>query len=259
MQTDQLVRQSPTGVNIPRYERIASAALGGAAIALGVRTRGLWGWLLAAGGAALTARGVAGRSYAWRVLATDGGVTAQRAITIRAPRMELYRFWRRLDNLPRFMDHVRSVTMEGEDRSRWVVEEGPMTLTWTTEITDDVEGRRIAWRSLPGSEVRNEGSVEFRDAPGDRGTEVHVEIRYQPPGGAVVAAPLRALLKRFTAHQFNVELARFRQLVEAGEIATGARRPDALEDEERKPFGSFVAPPPSLAGTPAPLAGEGRV
>lgn len=246
MQENLSIRQRASGVNIPTGERVASVALGTAAVAFGLRQRAALRWLLVATGATLVARGALGTSPIYRRAATDGGVLVRRAITVRASREALYAFWRRLDNLPRFMEHVKSVTSESDLRSHWVVEEGPLTLTWTTDIVTDIEGRRIAWTSLPGSQVMNEGTVEFRDAPGLRGTEVHVTIRYEPIAGAPLAAPLRALLQRFTAHQLDVELTRFRQLMELGEITTAASRTDQLTEVERN------ANPAQLPGVTLP-------
>lgn len=170
---------------------------------------------------ALAASGVA--LAAWSLSRTPArGVLARRGVTILAPRHVVYATWRRLDNLPRFLEHVTEVTELHDERSSWTVKEGPWTLSWEARITDDVAGHRIAWESLPGADVDNAGSVELYDAPGDRGTEVIVTIHYRPPGGGLVGAPLRGLLRRFTGHQLDVELRRLRQLLETGELAVGA-------------------------------------
>src|SRR5205814_1373180 len=83
----------------------------------------------------------------------------------------------------------------------------PVTLRWTAELTDDVAARRLAWRSKPGGPISQQGEIDLVDAPGGRGTEVHVMIRYQPPLGAIVVGPLRALLRRYTGVQLGTELA----------------------------------------------------
>ena len=44
-----------------------------------------------------------------------------RSITVMCPREAAYRFWRDLENLPRFMQHLQSVTRAGNGLSHWVV------------------------------------------------------------------------------------------------------------------------------------------
>jgi uncharacterized membrane protein len=256
MFTGQDHRSRQVGVNIPPYERALTVALGSAALAFGVRAlieerRSPLGWILAAVGAPLIARGVSGRSVVYRQLTDRKGVEARRSVTVLRPRSEVYRLWRRLENLPRFMNHVTDVTSEDNRVSHWVVDEGPMTLEWLAEIVEDVPDRRIAWRSIPGGDVDNEGTVEFRDAPGDRGTEVHVWIRYNPPGGLIVKSALGGLLRRFTSLQLDAELTRLRQLLETGELATGASNRDDRNEVERK-----VAP---IQGTPVHALGNAQV
>jgi uncharacterized membrane protein len=184
---------------------------------------------LAAGGIALAAWDLSRRPVR--------GVLARRGITIRARRHDVYATWRRLGNLPRFLEHVTEVTEQHDERSMWAIKEGPLTLSWEAQITDDVPDHRIAWESLPGADVDNAGAVELYDAPGGRGTEVIVTIHYRPPGGALVGAPLRGLLRRFTRHQLDVELRRLRQLLETGELAVGAPSRQFLPAHDARALG----------------------
>lgn len=90
-----------------------------------------------------------------------------------------------------------------------------------------VEERWNNLESMPKS-LRNLGStqageasysvVHFRRAPGARGTEIHVELEYQPTGGAVGAAVAR-LFGQDPASQIREDLRRFKQILETGEIA----------------------------------------
>ena len=63
-------------------------------------------------------------------------------------RSEVYDFWRRLDNLPEFMAHLEEVRPDGNGRSHWRAS-APFgrTVEWDAEITEDVPGQLIAWRS----------------------------------------------------------------------------------------------------------------
>ena len=144
---------------------------------------------------------------------------ARTAITINAPADDLYRRWRDFEQLPTFMDHLKSVTTTGEGRSHWVAKAPAGTsVEWDAEIVEDVPDRRIAWRSLAGATVENSGSVRFEPAPGDQGTEVYVEIDYRPRGGAL-GTVVAKLFGEEPNRQIGDDLRRFKQIVETGEIA----------------------------------------
>lgn len=146
----------------------------------------------------------------------DGAVHG--AVTIGADRRAVYDYWRRLENLPRFMKHLERVEEYDGSRSHWVARAPLGThVEWDAEITDDVPGERIAWTSTEGSEIWNSGEVTFERAPGDRGTEVHVRLEYAPPGGAVGAAVAR-LLGEEPKNQIKGDLRRLKQVIETGNV-----------------------------------------
>ena len=97
--------------------------------------------------------------------------------------MEVYNFWRKLDNLPLFMNHLESVDLLDNERSHWVLKlpTGVAKVSWDAEIVHDIPGEMIGWSSLPGSMIDNAGKVRFRDTFNDQGTLVDVVISYQPP------------------------------------------------------------------------------
>jgi uncharacterized membrane protein len=64
----------------------------------------------------------------------------------------------------------------------------------------------------------NHGTVQFRRAPGARGTEVRVRIEYLPPAGSV-GHILGRIFGRNPEQQLQEDLRRFKQLIETGEIA----------------------------------------
>src|SRR5690349_1073279 len=95
----------------------------------------------------------------------------EQCITIDASPEELYQFWRNFENLPRFMEHLKSVQCADETHSHWVVKApAGKDVEWDAEIINDEPGRLIAWQSLPGAEVVNAGTVRFEPAPDGRGT-----------------------------------------------------------------------------------------
>jgi uncharacterized membrane protein len=148
------------------------------------------------------------------------GIRVDTAVTIQKPREELFSFWRNLENLPRFMRHLHSVTRIDDSRSHWIAEgPGGKMLEWDAEIINEHLNERIGWRSLPGSDLDTAGSVHFKAAPGDRGTEVHVELQYIPPAGALGAAYAR-LMGQDPADRIKGDLRRLKQILESGETAT---------------------------------------
>ena len=141
-----------------------------------------------------------------------------RTITINRDPREVYEFWRDLRNLPRFMAHLQSVEVAGE-RSTWRAK-GPagVAISWDAEVVSDRPGEHIAWRSVDGTtRVPNRGVVRFSKAPGERGTEVRVELKYEPPGGALGAAVAK-LFGEEPSQQIDGDLRRLKQVLETGEV-----------------------------------------
>jgi uncharacterized membrane protein len=144
-----------------------------------------------------------------------------KSVTINRPRSELFAYWRDFTNLPRFMHAIERIEVAG-NRSVWTVKApAGQHVTFETEMVGVVENESIGWRSTESSQIRTAGMVTFKNAPADRGTVVTAEIAYEPPGGDLG----RLVAKLFLAEpniQARHELKRFKQLMEAGEIATGA-------------------------------------
>lgn len=160
----------------------------------------------------------------------DADTLVGRTVTINRPRAELFAFWRDFTNLPRFMDNVERIELLDGDRSRWLVKApGGGTVEWISQITDETDGDYIAWASIEGADVPNSGRIDFRDAQGDRGTIVTATILYDPPAG-IVGKVIAKMFQREPAIQARRDLRRFKQLMETGEIATGARNRRLVEE-----------------------------
>jgi uncharacterized membrane protein len=161
---------------------------------------------------------------------TDGSgdepLEVRGAITVRRDRDEVYSFGHDIERFPSFMAHLEEVRVTGEGRSHWTVR-GPlgMNVSWDVEITEDVPGERISWRSVEGSKVDGSGTVKFIPAPADQGTEVHLELRYDVPGGGV-AAMMAKLFGEHPAMQVKDDLRRFKQIMETGEVVRSDGSPE---------------------------------
>lgn len=138
--------------------------------------------------------------------------------TVHKPVAQVYEYWRHLENLPAFMAHVDSVRVTGERTSHWHVS-APFgeSVEWDAEITEDVSDRRIAWRSVGDAQVPNTGSVRFTAAPDGVGTEVHVAMAYDIPGGKLGKAVARYFGEE-PHQQLDDDLRRFKQVLETGEV-----------------------------------------
>jgi len=185
------------------------------------------------GAAALIVYGLTRRSKAGAALAAAGGLLAYKAANasparadthavflVNASPDQAYTLWRNLAGLPRFMVHLKSVRELDSRRSEWVaLGPGQREVRWTAEIAEDIPNQRIAWNSLPESEIYTSGSVDFRADPRGRGTFVSVNLKYGVPGGPLVAGAA-ALVGKNPEFMVRDDVRRFKQLLETGEIPT---------------------------------------
>lgn len=152
-------------------------------------------------------------------------VRTRTVTTVNRPVDEVYRRWRQLEDLPTFTTHLESVRVTGDRTSHWVAK-GPVgTVEWDATITVDRPGEVIAWRSVEGADVDHAGEVRFRPAPGDRGTEVEVDLIYEVPGGRLGRIVAR-VLGEHPEQQAKDDLRRFKQLLETGEIPRSSGSPE---------------------------------
>lgn len=147
-----------------------------------------------------------------------GLVVAKRSITVGKPIEEVYAFWRDFQNFPRFMRHLESVTVTDPTHSHWVAK-GPAgkSVEWDAVITEERTNELISWKSMPGADVPNMGTVRFQRAPADRGTEVHAQLSYDPPLGKV-GAKVAALFREAPGQQITDDMRHFKQVMELGDI-----------------------------------------
>jgi len=222
-------------VNVGKGERWLSMVAGSALAAYGARRRDLPGGLAAAAGAALLYRGATGycafnerigrdTAHRGRAAIADAGsdtrvrlggtrgVHVEADVTINRPVSEVYRFWRNFENLPRFMEHLESVSMRENGISHWVAK-GPagVPVEWDARIINEIDNRLIGWQSLEGSTVATAGSVHFEEVPG--GTQVRVHFQYDPPAGKLGAAVARWFGEEPNI-QVGEDLGRLKQILE---------------------------------------------
>jgi uncharacterized membrane protein len=221
-------------INVGNTERVISVALGAgiAWYALARMRRGRTG-ALALGGSLLH-RGLTGYCMLNHLVGRDsaatdsrvalsgsGGIKVLETVTIDRPASALYRAWRKLENLPRFMRHLESVTALDGRRSHWVAR-GPagVRFEWDARIVNEVEDKVIGWQSVGEADVVSAGSVSFREREGGV-TEVAVNLQYAPPAGRV-GATLASWLGEDPATQIREDLRAFKRLMESGGLVDPA-------------------------------------
>jgi uncharacterized membrane protein len=226
IRTAQNIRQAmELRRNVGTTERWVSLLGGGAALAEGIRRRGPAGGLLGLVGGFLLFRGMSGHCPLYgrlHISTTRPGqdslfgqnlVHVRSTVTVQRPREMVYRYWRNLENLPRFMRHIKRIDVDG-NRSHWAARTPlGVRLMWNSQITLDTPNERLAWRSIAGSQVDTRGEVRFRPTIGG-GTEIDVDMYYRPPGGAVS----RILAKLFGGISEKVvqrDIARFKEIIES--------------------------------------------
>jgi uncharacterized membrane protein len=212
--------------NVDTWERVLSLAAGALLIGVAARSR-RWRSVAASSGAGLIGRGLTGFcpvNYAIgrgrslddtrRALSGDRGVNVDERITIARRPEEIFEFWRDLANLPRFLSHLERIDVIDGRHSHWVVQ-GPAgtQVEWDAEVINEIRPDLIAWRSLPGADVANAGSVQFRPM-GAGQTELRVRMQYAPPAGHAGAAVAR-LLGDAPESMLRTDLRRLKLILEA--------------------------------------------
>jgi uncharacterized membrane protein len=228
-------------VNVGQTERQLSLAAGGFLVVAGLVRRNLPGLLAAGIGGGLLYRGATGHCRAYDALGIntasrtreelnrdlEQGVEVVESFLIDRPKDELYSFWRDLENLPKIMAHLKAVESIDDKRSRWIAKAPAVaggSVEWEAEIVDEIPNSRISWRSLPGADVQNEGSIEFKSAPGNRGTAVRVAMKYAPPAGAIG----QWIAKLFGSNPETLlreDLRNFKRFMEIGDVLTTEGQP----------------------------------
>ena len=178
-------------------------------------------------------RGITGHSGIYDAIGKTKPDNRSRNVNIQITQMvnkpvrEVYEFWRKLENLPLFMEHLESVESLNDSISVWraKIPGGVGILSWKSEIVKERPYGLLGWHSLPGSSVINAGKVEFKEIPG-LGTQVHVVISYHAPGGIPGEGAAR-MLNSYFEEMVEEDIRNFKWYVEHG--LTGA--PDVPETE----------------------------
>jgi uncharacterized membrane protein len=219
-----------SNINLSASERIVSAFGGAALTVLGLKNlRSSGGISLLLSGSYLLVRGLSGYCAISNMIGRNTGTGTRTAsameinstFTINKPRMDIYAFWRKLENLPKFMQHLEKVKELDDKRSTWTakIPAGIGTVSWEAEITEDISGEVISWCSLPGSTVDNAGEVRFKDAANNNGTDVEIKISYRLPAGDLGSIAAK-LFNPAIERMMREDVRTFKQIFETGDASS---------------------------------------
>lgn len=173
-------------------------------------------------GTTMLARGISGYCPVYDAVGKGGrmkstNVNIRTSVNINKPVNEVYDFWRNLENLPKFMQHLESVEEKDKVTSHWIANGlgGIGKISWDAHILMDEEGKMLSWHSLPDSTIDNAGKVLFKEN-GFGGTELDVTISYHAPLGITGQAAAK-LLNPFFERMVKSDIQSLKTYMEIGE------------------------------------------
>jgi uncharacterized membrane protein len=193
--------------------RNAMLIAGGSALGYGLWKRGALGWPFVVAGSLLVSR--AATQSVPKELSVDVSFTINRSPE------EVYGFWSDANNWPLFMKGVQSAEQRDENTIVWKT--SGTSMEGRSQISDRQPSQYIRWTDFfMGMTI--DCSIEFRPAPGNRGTEVRWHLHSSSP--RTMLAHLVGTAAGLSADQLAREsLRRMKQLLEAGEIPTTDGQP----------------------------------
>jgi uncharacterized membrane protein len=204
--------------------RMGAGLAGSMAALLGARRGGIRGRAVSLVGLGLLARATTNMPTK-RLVGTGAGrraIDIHKSIEIKAPVNVVYNFWKRFENFPRFMSHIRDVRKIDGAMSHWVAT-GPLgtSVEWDARITEDIPNDLIAWKSVRGASVGSAGRVRF--VPTSEGTRLDIHLMYNPPAGAL-GHVVASFFGADPRHAMNDDLLRLKTLLEQGKAPTIERQ-----------------------------------
>jgi uncharacterized membrane protein len=155
-----------------------------------------------------------GKSMFSKIFSKGKNVNVRTSIIVNRPVAEVYKAWRKLENLPLFMDHLTKVKVLDELTSEWETNlPGNVgTISWVSEIVNDIPNDRIGWQSKEDSFIKTAGNVHFVDI-GGTSTEIHAVISYHPPMGPINEGAAK-LLSPFFEEMVTNDIRNFKDYIE---------------------------------------------
>jgi uncharacterized membrane protein len=100
----------------------------------------------------------------------------EKTFEVRVPLRAAYGQWTQFEQFPQFMDGVKEVRRLDDTHLRWRARIAGVEREWLAEITAQVPGDVIAWRSTDGPP--NAGAVRFKTVTPES-TRVSLTVEYE--------------------------------------------------------------------------------
>ena len=211
-------------VNVSNVERIASVLAGSYFVYSSLKNNPKKITTIASAGLLLY-RGITGHCPVYEATGKNKlrdpshNIRIGTSVIVNRPIDTVYAFWRRFENLPLFMTHLKSVKQKEDGKSDWeaYIPGGlGSSIHWEAKIVSEIPGEEISWQSLEDSTIDNRGKVTFEDA-GALGTQVNVVISYEAPFG-MAGEKVMALFTRTFEKMIRKDIFNFKYYIETGKL-----------------------------------------
>ena len=151
--------------------------------------------------------------------------TIERSIDVDVPVRTAYDQWTQFETFPHFMEDVERIDQLDDTRNRWVVSVAGAERTFDTVITEQEPDQRVAWTTVPDSEVAHAGVVIFHRIDEQR-ARVMVQMDFEPTSAVEKLGDALG----FTDHSVSRDLDNFKTFVEERGAQSGAWRGEVRQD-----------------------------
>lgn len=138
----------------------------------------------------------------------------EESVELHVPAGVAYDQWTQFEKFPEFMAGVKEVRQLDDAHLHWRAEVAGKVEEWDAEITEQIPGKRIAWRNTSGA--HNSGVVTFHRLSDDS-SRIMLQMEYETAGLAETIGDAIGLLRRRIAG----DLTRFKNFIEQRPGATG--------------------------------------
>jgi uncharacterized membrane protein len=150
-----------------------------------------------------------------------GVTTVDKKLEVDAPVERVYNQWTQFEDFPRFMEGVKEVHQQGDERLHWRADVNGKDKEWYARITRQVPDEVIAWESEGGA--NNAGTVIFKPLSPER-TELEVHMQYETEDFTEAVGGALGFLSR----RVDNDLKHFKEFIENRGQETGAWRGEIM-------------------------------
>lgn len=158
------------------------------------------------------------------------------AMTISHSSQDVFDFWGAHEHWPMIMPFVNRAKMGDKDAEYEVkaqVYSSRPDESWTIKFERWPDVLEMSWLAYREETVVHQGRVEFKTAPKDRGTEVHLHCYFRFAGGSLTHF-LSKVAGKNPDRVMRESLRRLKAYLEAGEIPTIQGQPRGAEAKVEK-------------------------